>query len=1184
MFTKQGRGVIPIRIADENELMAQVSTRLPRTSRVLAFAPHPDDELFGCGGTLVLLRNSGATVSVIIVTDGAGGGENADGTLPQVRADESRAAASLLGLPEPAFWQLPDRTLGYGENLIQRITTAITEGAADLVLLPAPTELHPDHQALALAGAEAIRRLGGNLRAAFYEINQPLPNPNLVLDITPVFELKQAAMACFPSQLAEQPYQQRITGLNRFRSYFLGPQVEAAEAFILLDASSIQPGLAPLFDGPLAHRRKLGFAVSGDDLPLVSIIIRSMDRPTLSRALSSLALQTWTNLEVVVVNAKGGDHTSLGEHCCLFPLRLINQGGAPLRRSAAANLGLAACRGQYLGFLDDDDTIDSDHLQQLVSALQASSPTGLAYAGVRGVCDDLTQLTTIAEFRSPAVTFTKLLFGNLIPIHSVLFAQELLGSGAGFDEALDLYEDWDFWLQLTRQTTPLFVDQITATYYTGGGSEIGLGNDAETPLKQQAKERLVAKWLPLLAPQEFMALGTLYHQSWQQLVEQDQQLAVKDEQIAVKDEQIAAKDEQIAAKDQQIAVKDQQLAEKDAHLACLYASRSWRLTQPLRRSGDLLRKTGRAISLLMQKVRQTRGLSGVSRRLHKIHEQSQARNDYTQWVQRHDTLTEEKRNCLQAAMAQFAATPLISVLMPVYNPKPDWLAEAIESVRSQIYPHWELCIADDASTNPDIRRILDRYAADEPRIKVCYRIQNGHISAASNSALELASGPYVALLDHDDLLAELALFRVAEALQQHPKAGLLYSDEDMLDEQGGRGYPFFKPNWSPHLAISQAYLGHLVVLRRDLVKQVGGFRSGLDGAQDYDLWLRVSLVTDTIVHIPHLLYHWRKHPESTAASSAAKPYAHGAGRAAVAQYLGQRYPESGATVVEGAHLFTYQARFQLAEHLLVSIIIPTRDGLQLLQPCIASILARSSWKRFEIIILDNGSSDPATLKYLQDAPAGDSRIRVIRADIPFNWSRLNNIGAQEARGELLVFLNNDTLVISTDWLEQLAGYALLPDVGLVGGLLLFEDGTIQHSGVVVGMGGWADHPFRGCPASHGASPFVSPVLTRNVLTVTGACMALSHERFQQLGGFDEAFIICGSDVELGLRAHRQGFFNVLCAEARLYHLESKTRTPFIPEQDFRQSALSYEPYRTRQCDPFYNPNLSLAATTPKVQV
>lgn len=892
-----------------------------------------------------------------------------------------------------------------------------------------------------------------------------------------------------------------------------------------------------------------------------------MNRPTLSRALASLAVQTWPNLEVVVVNAGGGEHSPLPDYCGRFPLRLINQGGERLLRSRAANFGLASCRGKYLGFLDDDDTMDPDHIQHLAEALLHSEADVLAYTGVRGVNDDLPGSPTVAVFQEPELSFAKLLLRNVIPLHAVLFPAGLLSSGACFDEALALYEDWDFWLQLVRQAPCVFVPRVSATYHTGGHSAVSPLNSDPTVVAA-ATAAVHEKWFKLLNAAEIEAITELYYRLRAKSSDNEQQLEQTREML----EQTRLKEEKTQQfLEQSLASYQSHLDQARAELAAMHTSNSWRITRPLRKVGAILRTL------------QTAGLSGVWARYNAGRRRRKLHDGYAEWIRRNETQKEAGREQLQKTLAGFENPPLISVIMPTYNANSAWLAEAIASVKGQLYPHWQLCIADDASTDPVIARLLNT-AAEDTRIKVLFRQQNGHIAAASNSALDSATGEYVALLDHDDLLDEQALFRVVEALQKHPDADLLYSDEDLFDQQGGRTSPFFKPDWSPHLAISQAYLGHLVVIRHDLIKQCGGFRSSFDGAQDYDLWLRCSLQARRIVHIPHILYHWRKHAASTAASADAKPYAHEAGRRAAEQYLQQRYPESGATVVEGDHLFTYQARFKLPDQLLISIIIPTRNGLDLLQPCIESIVARSDWQRFEIVILDNGSCEPATLQYLREAPAGDTRIRVVRADIPFNWSRLNNLGAAEARGDVLVFLNNDTLVISNDWLEQLAGYALLPDVGLVGGLLLFEDGTIQHSGVVVGMGGWADHPFRGCPAVHGASPFVSPVLTRNVLTVTGACMALSRERFQYLGGFDESFIICGSDVELGLRAHQQGLYNVLCAEARLYHLESKTRTSFIPEEDFRQSALKYEPYRTQQSDPFYNPNLSLVGTIPVVQV
>ena len=677
--------------------------------------------------------------------------------------------------------------------------------------------------------------------------------------------------------------------------------------------------------------------------------------------------------------------------------------------------------------------------------------------------------------------------------------------------------------------------------------------------------------------------------------------------VVERDRRIAEQDRQIAERDRQIAEQDRQISSHVAVCAALYASTSWRVTKPLRQIGLQLQLLRQLRRLFSQRVRQSGGFKGAAAKLldtfrckgpsgiwQKIrHLQRDAYcevnggsrlniNDYNEWIRCYDTVTDESRLTMQSRIDAFVRRPLISIIMPVYNPGPEWLIEAVESVRAQIYPHWELCIADDASTDPAIRPILEKYAGEDRRIKVVFRSINGHISAASNSAIDLVSGEYVALLDHDDLLSEHALFCMAEAIDTNPRAQFIYSDEDKLSENGQRVRPFFKPDWSPHLAVSQAYIGHLTCIHALLLKELGGFDEKLNGAQDYDLWLRAALVAREIIHVPRVLYHWRMHESSTAQSCASKPYAHEVGRLAVERYLKHRYPQNSVVASCGDFLFTYKAEFELPADLLVSIIIPTLDNLALLQSCIDSITSRSTYKRFEIIILDNGSKEDETLRYLENVQVRDKRIRVIRADIPFNWSRLNNIGAREAKGDILIFLNNDTKVISTNWLESLAGFALLPDTGVVGGLLLFKDGTIQHSGVVVGMGGWAEHVFRMTQPIHtcGQMPFVSPVLTRNVLAVTGACMAISREKFYQLGTFDESFIICGSDVELGLRAHRHGYFNVMCAEAKLYHYEAKSRTPYIPEEDFARSDSKYAPYRLQKTDPYYNPNLSLGQTTP----
>ncbi|UCE31983.1 MAG: glycosyltransferase, partial [Burkholderiales bacterium] len=527
-----------------------------------------------------------------------------------------------------------------------------------------------------------------------------------------------------------------------------------------------------------------------------------------------------------------------------------------------------------------------------------------------------------------------------------------------------------------------------------------------------------------------------------------------------------------------------------------------------------------------------------------------------------------------------AAPPKLSVLLPVHDTDPAMLEAAIDSVFAQAWPHWELCIVDDASTRAETVAVLARAAERSPQVRLATRTENGHIAVASNDALGLAGGEFVLLLDHDDLLAPHALLRMAQAIAAQPDADLLYSDEDKLDEHGLRCLPFFKPDWSPALALVQSYVGHLLCARRSLVEAVGGFRAGFEGSQDFDLVLRLSERARRIVHLPEVLYHWRMHAASTAAGTGAKPYAHEAGRRAVAEHLARRYPEPFDRVDDADHTFVYVPRFKLPADTLVSIVIPTRDRLELLAPCVDSILARSSWQRLEILILDNGSREPATLDWLRSGPARDARIRVVAADMPFNWSRLNNLGAREARGQVLVFLNNDTEVVTPDWIERLAGWALLPDVGTVGARLHYPDGTIQHAGVVVGIGGWADHVFKGQRPEHWPSPYVSSLIDRNVTAVTGACMAVARAHFEALDGFDEAFEICGSDVDIGLRAHRQGLQNVYVAEAVLLHHESKTRGARVPENDFRQSELKYAPYRT-EGDPFFNRNLSYQTPRPE---
>jgi glycosyltransferase involved in cell wall biosynthesis len=519
--------------------------------------------------------------------------------------------------------------------------------------------------------------------------------------------------------------------------------------------------------------------------------------------------------------------------------------------------------------------------------------------------------------------------------------------------------------------------------------------------------------------------------------------------------------------------------------------------------------------------------------------------------------------------------PKISVVMPVYNVEKKWLALAVESVLNQAYDNFELIVVDDGSTRPGTRQYLEQL--DNEKIIVRFNEKNQGISGASNKGVALASGKYVALLDNDDQLRENALYEVARAINEH-RPDVIYSDEAKVDAHGSIKYPFLKPDWSPDLLRSQMYICHLLVFKKSLFNQAKGFDSRFDGSQDYDLMLRFSELTTRIHHIPKILYFWREIASSTALNPDAKPLSQSAGLNALDQHLKRVYgPDAHAD--KTPYRFVYDARYPLSGNVKASIIIPTRDHSELLADCIHSIMTKTDHANFEVLIMDNNSREEKTRKWFISVTEQHDNVRVIDAFYPFNWSKLNNHGARHATGDILVFLNNDTLVISPDWLTRICENASRPDIGVVGGLMLYEDDTIQHAGVVVGMGGWADHVFKNCPSAHFSHPFVSPMLTRNVLAVTGACLGISRKVFEEISGFDEDFIVCGSDVAIALKALEKGYVNLYSPYVKLYHLESKTRTSYIPDVDFEMSRKAYAKW-IQHGDPYYNPNLSLESLTP----
>lgn len=570
------------------------------------------------------------------------------------------------------------------------------------------------------------------------------------------------------------------------------------------------------------------------------------------------------------------------------------------------------------------------------------------------------------------------------------------------------------------------------------------------------------------------------------------------------------------------------------------------------------------------------GLISTYRRLKMDQAPGKSVQDYQVWISKNENWDVK---AIQKEIQNFKYHPTISILMPVYNVEQNWLEKCIQSVQNQFYPNWELCMADDCSTDESVRPTLEKYAKSDERIKVVFRSENGHISRATNSALEIATGEFVALLDNDDELAPIAFYEVVKALNENPELDLIYSDEDKIDMQGNRFDPAFKPDWSPDLLLGTNYISHLGVYRRSIMNEIGGFRPGFEGSQDYDLVLRFTEKTTAqrIHHIPKVLYYWRILPTSTAADQSTKGYAFEAGLKAVQEALVRRGIKGTAHHAAGNGL--YDVEYEVLSTDLVSIIIPTRDGYDDMLRCLNSIVAKTSYPNYEIIVADNGSTDERMEKlYAKFKGQLGERFRVESIDIPFNYSRINNLAAQKAKGKYLLFLNNDTEVITPGWITKMVSFAQFERIGMVGAKLYYPNQTIQHAGVIVGLGGAAGHCHHTYPKGD-FGYFGKLEINVNYLAVTAACCMIRKADFEQLGGFEEELTVAFNDVDLCLREYEAGHDNVWLHGVELYHYESQTRgyenTPekkarFDQETKFMEDRWG----KYIANDPFYNPNLS----------
>jgi glycosyltransferase involved in cell wall biosynthesis len=551
---------------------------------------------------------------------------------------------------------------------------------------------------------------------------------------------------------------------------------------------------------------------------------------------------------------------------------------------------------------------------------------------------------------------------------------------------------------------------------------------------------------------------------------------------------------------------------------------------------------------------------------------------YLLWIDRYDTLTEKDRHLIRDHISQLSYNPLISILMPVYNTPEQWLRKSIQSVKNQRYLNWELCIADDASSSPHVRLILEEARQSDSRIKVTLRSSNGHISAATNSALDLANGEFIALLDHDDELAEHALYHVVVALNQQPGIDLLYSDEDIIDARGQRHRHYFKPDWNPDLFLSQNMISHLGVYRTKIARSIKGFRIGFEGSQDWDFALRFidQIESNRIHHIPHILYHWRAVAGSASITISNKNYAVSASAHALKDFWQRKAKQVNVQHIE---LGFFKTSIALLEPLpLVSIIILTKNRLDLLRPCLNGIINDTNYQKLEVLVVDNGSDDPEVISYLAELEAKQS-ILWLKYPAPFNFSAMNNWAVSQASGEVICLLNNNVKPIRPCWLQEMVSHAIRKEIGVVGAMLYYPNDTIQHAGVL--LDGVAGRHLYITNKKGSIGYGYRAGLVQNLSAVTGACLVVKKAIWEEVDGMDEIHLpIAFNDVDFCLRVQEKGYRNLWTPFAELYHHESASRgLEDTPEKQARfWSEVAFLQTKWKDliaCDPAWNPNLAL---------
>lgn len=1002
--------------------------------RILVFAPHPDDEILGCGGYLALKRTENAAIRIIVVSDGALGLAPIQPIQSALRQQESRLGLAQLQIKDVQFWDYPDSSIPLSGQIITDYLQAVREFRPSQIMLPAPGEAHSDHRRVTRGILGALEgKWAGDVW--FYETTQPAPLVNVTIDISASIETKLQALAEHASQLAQFDYIGYSDSLARMRGVASG--YLHGEAF-----------LAFPWDGSPQN--------FFEARPLISVVVRANDEEILAHALASLIAQEYDQIEVVLVWF--GENTPDLTAFDMLALRTII---GKSNRGYNLNLGTTHAHGEYIAFLDQDDIVYPMHLALLLAEMQGRAEVDVAYAGCRVTsCHrNGASVTVISEeaLMNQALDASRLLIGNSIANHALLFRAHIFRN-LHFDETLDAYEDWELLAQLALDDYRFAqVDEITCEYRLyAEGERITLEqahrNKGYIDWEAQVYDRIVSRF----KASHLKKLADI---------------------ITVLENNQQALETNLKQATQTIAELEAELKEKEA----------WQ---------TLLK---RALPAL-----------GIDKAGH--------------------------RGLAKLIGTGLATEKLFSILIPVYNTPADILTETIGSIIGQNYPGWELCLVDDGSTEPETLIVLEQIKntlQHTGKLHFVQRKNQGGIVAATNDALALATAPYIAFVDHDDLLHEDALLEIALTLKQEAPYKLIYTDSTMIDLAGRLMHIYRKPDWSPETLYHLNFINHFTVIQRELALQIGGLTATHEGSQDWDLLLRITneLTASEIRHIRIPLYAWRATEQSLAYRSSAKPEAFNAGMNAVKAHLQRKsleQPHCSVNLKGPGVICNWNSKPRTVE-----IIIPTHNNLEGLKICIDGILKETDYSFIKVTVIANRCSDPEMLIFL-DYLVTDCGVNLVIDDRPFNWSALNNSAAASSNADLLLFMNDDVEIQSSDWLTLMNQYFELDGVGVVGATLLYPDGELQHNGVHT-------HPVWVADNIRSTGSYNELSVTRNVAAVTGACLLVSRHIFDEIGGFDERFAVNYNDVDFCLATRNAGYRIVQPADVTLIHHESISR-------------------------------------------